>query len=59
VEDNARSFLVSPDATFSCGFLQAGDNAFYFSIWFTASKNRTAVWTANPGAPVNGRLSRI
>ncbi|XP_047053419.1 putative receptor protein kinase ZmPK1 [Lolium rigidum] len=59
VEDHARPFLVSPDATFSCGFLQAGDNAFYFSIWFTATKNKTAVWSANPGAPVNGRLSRV
>ncbi|XP_037413470.1 putative receptor protein kinase ZmPK1 [Triticum dicoccoides] len=59
VEDHERPFLVSPDATFSCGFLQAGDNAFYFSVWFTAAKNRTAVWTANPGAPVNGRVSSI
>jgi hypothetical protein len=59
VQDHGRPFLVSPDATFSCGFLQAGDNAFCFSIWFTASKNRTAVWSANPGAPVNGRLSRV
>ena len=59
VEDHGLPFLVSPDATFSCGFLPAGDNAFYFSVWFTAAKNRTAVWTANPGAPVNGRISRI
>ncbi|KAF6985839.1 hypothetical protein CFC21_003659 [Triticum aestivum] len=61
VEDHERPFLVSPDATFSCGFLPAVhvDNAFYFSVWFTAAKNRTAVWTANPGAPVNGRASRI
>ncbi|KAF6997085.1 hypothetical protein CFC21_013339 [Triticum aestivum] len=61
VEDHERPFLVSPDATFSCGFLPAVhvDNAFYFSVWFTAAKNRTAVWTANPGAPVNGRASRV
>ncbi|KAI5019824.1 hypothetical protein ZWY2020_044712 [Hordeum vulgare] len=61
VEDHDRPFLVSPDATFSCGFLPAGDvgNAFYFSVWFTAAKDRTAVWTANPGAPVNGRVSRM
>lgn len=59
VEDHARPFLVSPDGTFSCGFLEAGDNAYYFSIWFTATENRTAVWTANLGDPVNGRLSSI
>ncbi|XP_048557012.1 putative receptor protein kinase ZmPK1 [Triticum urartu] len=61
VEDHERPFLVSPDATFSCGFLPAGevDNAFYFSVWFTAATDRTAVWTANPGAPVNGRVSRV
>ncbi|KAI5019823.1 hypothetical protein ZWY2020_044711 [Hordeum vulgare] len=62
VEDHdERPFLVSPDATFSCGFLPAGDvnDGFYFSVWFTAAKDRTAVWTANPGAPVNGRVSRI
>ncbi|KAF6997089.1 hypothetical protein CFC21_013344 [Triticum aestivum] len=62
VEDHERPFLVSPDATFSCGFLPAGDvvdNAFYFSVWFTAATDRTAAWTANPGAPVNGRVSRV
>uniref|UniRef100_M8C0P3 Receptor-like serine/threonine-protein kinase n=1 Tax=Aegilops tauschii TaxID=37682 RepID=M8C0P3_AEGTA len=61
VEDHERPFLVSPDATFSCGFLPAVDvdNAFYFSLWFTAATDRTAVWTANPGAPVNGRISRV
>ncbi|OQU87306.1 putative receptor protein kinase ZmPK1 [Sorghum bicolor] len=59
VEDHARPFLVSPDATFSCGFLDAGDNAFSFSVWYTAAANKTAVWTANPDAAVNGRGSRI
>lgn len=59
VEDYARPFLVSPDSTFSCGFLQAGENAFSFSVWFTAAQNKTAVWTANLGAPVNGQGSRI
>ncbi|CAM0148629.1 unnamed protein product [Urochloa decumbens] len=59
VEDYARPFLMSPDATFSCGFLEAGKNAFSFSIWYTSAANKTAVWTANPGAPVNGRGSRI
>ncbi|KAL5228832.1 hypothetical protein ABZP36_017097 [Zizania latifolia] len=59
VEDRARPFLVSPDGTFSCGFLQVGDNAFSFSVWFTASRNSTAVWTANRDFPVNGRGSRV
>jgi hypothetical protein len=59
VEDHARPFLVSPDATFSCGFLEAGNNAFSFSVWYSDAANKTAVWTANPDAPVNGRGSRI
>ncbi|PWZ11375.1 putative receptor protein kinase ZmPK1 [Zea mays] len=53
------AFLVSPDATFSCGFLEAGNNAFSFSVWYSDAANKTAVWTANPDAPVNGRGSRI
>ncbi|BAB84503.1 S-receptor kinase PK3 precursor-like [Oryza sativa Japonica Group] len=59
VEDHARPFLVSTDGSFSCGFLEAGDNAFTFSVWFTADPNRTAVWSANRDAPVNGRGSRV
>jgi hypothetical protein len=59
VEDHARPFLVSPDGTFSCGFLEAGDNAFSFSVWYSDAVNKTAVWTANPDAAVNGRGSRI
>ncbi|KAL5227602.1 hypothetical protein ABZP36_015867 [Zizania latifolia] len=59
VEDRARPFLVSPDGTFSCGFLHVGDNAFSFSVWFTASRNSTAVWMANRDFPVNGRGSRV
>jgi hypothetical protein len=59
VEDHARAFLVSPDATFSCGFLQAGENAFSFSVWYTNAADKADVWTASPGAPVNGRASRI
>ncbi|PAN29265.1 hypothetical protein PAHAL_5G212900 [Panicum hallii] len=59
VEDRARPFLTSPDGTFSCGFHESGENAFSFSVWYTAAAEKTAVWTANPGAPVNGRGSRI
>ncbi|OEL37288.1 hypothetical protein BAE44_0001693, partial [Dichanthelium oligosanthes] len=60
VEDHARPFLVSPDGTFSCGFREAGDNAFSFSVWYNDAADKTPVWTANyPGSPVNGRGSRI
>ncbi|CAO2204317.1 unnamed protein product [Urochloa humidicola] len=59
VEDHARPFLTSPDGTFSCGFQEAGENAFSFSIWYAAAADKTAIWSANPGAPVNGRGSRI
>ncbi|KAF0922829.1 hypothetical protein E2562_002079 [Oryza meyeriana var. granulata] len=48
VEDRAP-FLVSPDGNFSCGFIQVGCNAFS-SVWFTAVKDSTVVWTANSAA---------
>ncbi|KAK3165032.1 hypothetical protein QOZ80_1AG0028050 [Eleusine coracana subsp. coracana] len=59
VEDHAGAFLMSPDATFSCGFRLAGENAFTFSIWYTHAAEKTAVWTASPGNLVNGRASKI
>ncbi|CAO1945473.1 unnamed protein product [Urochloa humidicola] len=59
VEDHERAFLTSPDGTFSCGFQEAGENAFSFSIWYTNAADKSSIWTANPGAPVNGRGSKI
>ena len=59
--DHGEIFLVSPDTTFSCGFYSSGEgtNAYYFSIWFTNTTDRTVVWTANRGSPVNGHGSKI
>ncbi|GJN18119.1 hypothetical protein PR202_gb05246 [Eleusine coracana subsp. coracana] len=59
--DHGKTFLISPDTTFSCGFYSsgAGTNAYYFSIWFTHAADKTVVWTANPGSPVNGHGSEI
>ncbi|KAG6769521.1 hypothetical protein POTOM_025161 [Populus tomentosa] len=36
-----------------------GQNAYWFSIWFTNSKDRTVVWMANRDRPANGRGSRV
>ncbi|RVX06064.1 putative receptor protein kinase ZmPK1 [Vitis vinifera] len=58
VEDDSE-YITSPDKSFTCGFYGMGKNAFWFSIWFTNSKERTVVWTANRNTPVNGRGSRI
>ncbi|XP_062217251.1 putative receptor protein kinase ZmPK1 [Phragmites australis] len=59
--DHGEIFLVSPDTTFSCGFYSSGEgtNACYFSIWFTHAADKTVVWTANPGSPVNSHGSKI
>uniref|UniRef100_A0A0A9DF09 Receptor-like serine/threonine-protein kinase n=1 Tax=Arundo donax TaxID=35708 RepID=A0A0A9DF09_ARUDO len=59
--DHEKILLVSPDTTFSCGFYSSGEgtNAYYFSIWFTHATDKTVVWTANPGSPVNGHGSKI
>lgn len=59
VEDEADTFLVSQDNSFSCGFYKVGSNAYAFSIWFSSSNSRTVAWTANRDRPVNGRRSRI
>uniref|UniRef100_A0A0D9YCY0 non-specific serine/threonine protein kinase n=1 Tax=Oryza glumipatula TaxID=40148 RepID=A0A0D9YCY0_9ORYZ len=59
VEEHKQTFLTSPNADFSCGFYEVGGNAFSFSIWFTNSKNRTVVWSANPKSPVNGHGSKV
>ncbi|KAJ6362963.1 hypothetical protein OIU78_003202 [Salix suchowensis] len=58
VEDDS-DILISPDKTFSCGFYGMGQNAYWFSIWFTNSRDRTVVWMANRDRPANGRGSRI
>ncbi|KAL9374229.1 hypothetical protein Peur_033849 [Populus x canadensis] len=58
VEDDS-DILTSPDKTFSCGFYGMGQNAYWFSIWFTNSKDRTVVWMANRDRPANGRGSRV
>ncbi|GJN18112.1 hypothetical protein PR202_gb05239 [Eleusine coracana subsp. coracana] len=59
VEEHDKTFLVSPNHIFSCGFYKGGKNAFYFSIWFTNTFDKTVIWTANSGVPVNGHGSKI
>lgn len=61
VEDASSKHLVSPDKTFTCGFYTFNDttHAYYFSIWYTNSKEKTVVWTANRDKPVNGHGSRL
>ena len=59
VEDDSDDYITSPDKSFTCGFYEMGENAYWFSIWFTNSKERTVVWMANRNRPVNGRGSRI
>ncbi|TXG58692.1 hypothetical protein EZV62_016521 [Acer yangbiense] len=59
VEDNSH-VLNSPDKTFTCGFYSIDDeNAYWFSVWFTNSSDRTVVWMANRDRPVNGQGSRV
>ncbi|KAK6943599.1 Bulb-type lectin domain [Dillenia turbinata] len=58
VESNSE-LLTSPDKLFTCGFYGEGENAYWFSIWFTNSKDRTVVWMANRDRPVNGHGSKI
>ncbi|KAL2485187.1 G-type lectin S-receptor-like serine/threonine-protein kinase [Abeliophyllum distichum] len=58
VEDN--TFITSPDNSFTCGFYAIpGSNPCWFAIWFTNSKDKTVVWTANRDRPVNSQGSRV
>ncbi|CAI9779068.1 unnamed protein product [Fraxinus pennsylvanica] len=58
VEGN--TFIISPDNSFTCGFYaMPRSNAYWFSIWFTNSKDKTVVWTANRDKPVNSQRSKI
>ncbi|KAJ0048638.1 hypothetical protein Pint_16769 [Pistacia integerrima] len=59
VEDSSHVYLTSPDKTFTCGFYSLGENAYWFSIWFTNSKDTTVVWMANRERPVNGKGSKV
>ncbi|PRQ27745.1 putative protein kinase RLK-Pelle-SD-2b family [Rosa chinensis] len=55
--------LTSRDGVFTAGFHQVGNNSFCFAIWFSEPfdhyKNRTIVWMANRGQPVNGKHSKL
>ncbi|KAL2509616.1 G-type lectin S-receptor-like serine/threonine-protein kinase [Forsythia ovata] len=58
VEGN--TFITSPDNSFTCGFYAIpGSNPCWFAIWFTNSKDKTVVWTANRDRPVNSQGSRV
>ncbi|KAI6675141.1 hypothetical protein NL676_003047 [Syzygium grande] len=59
VEEHDSHSLTSPDKTFTCGFYGLGSNAYWFSIWFTYSSDRTVVWMANRDKPVNGQGSKV
>ncbi|KDP26472.1 hypothetical protein JCGZ_17630 [Jatropha curcas] len=61
---SVEDILVSPSGVFSAGFLRAGDNAYYFSIWFskpscTTADDCTIVWMGNRDFPVNGKRSKL
>lgn len=58
VEDDSHH-ITSLDNTFTCGFYGFQNNAYWFAIWYTNSKDRTVVWTANGNKPVNGRGSKL
>ncbi|KAI3819071.1 hypothetical protein L1987_12893 [Smallanthus sonchifolius] len=58
VEDDSH-VIKSADKSFTCGFYGFQSNAYWFAIWFTNSKDRTVVWTANRNTPVNGRGSKL
>ncbi|CAH1446663.1 unnamed protein product [Lactuca virosa] len=57
--DDSSHVLRSPDNSYTCGFYSFQSNAYWFAIWFTNSKERTVVWTANRDTPVNGRGSKM
>ncbi|KAL4558081.1 hypothetical protein LXL04_036277 [Taraxacum kok-saghyz] len=57
--DDSSHVIRSPDNSYTCGFYGFQTNAYWFAIWFTKSKERTVVWTANCDTPVSGRGSKL
>ncbi|KAI3750396.1 hypothetical protein L2E82_21031 [Cichorium intybus] len=57
--DDSSNVIRSSDSSYTCGFYGFESNAYWFAIWFTNSKERTVVWTANRNTPVNGRGSKL
>ncbi|CAI0427341.1 unnamed protein product [Linum tenue] len=58
--ESDTDLFISPDKTFTCGFYGlGGENAYWFSIWFTNSNDRAVVWTANRDRPVNAKGSKL
>lgn len=53
-----NDILISRNQVFSAGFHQVGENAYFFSIWYT-KQNDTIVWMANRDKPVNGKRSKL
>ncbi|XP_037469622.1 putative receptor protein kinase ZmPK1 [Triticum dicoccoides] len=58
IEDSSH-MLHSPDGTFTCGFKNISRNASVFSIWFSNTVDKTAVWSANHLHPVYSWGSRV
>ncbi|XP_031126962.1 putative receptor protein kinase ZmPK1 [Ipomoea triloba] len=61
VEGGESDFLTSPHKTFTCGFYGLGNNnnAYWFAIWYTNSRDKTVTWVANRDKPVNSQGSRL
>ncbi|XP_045827225.1 putative receptor protein kinase ZmPK1 [Trifolium pratense] len=57
--EKPNDILISSNGDYSAGFIQVGDNAFCFSVYFTKSKQPTVVWMANRDQPVNGKNSKL
>ncbi|XP_020232520.1 putative receptor protein kinase ZmPK1 [Cajanus cajan] len=60
--ENPQDVLISPNRTFSAGFVGIGENAYSFAIWFTEPHfhaPNTATWIANRDHPVNGKRSKL
>ena len=59
IDKSQADVLRSRDGTFTCGLYSIYTNAFTFSIWYTNSANKTAVWTANRDRPVHARGAAV
>ncbi|KAK7292969.1 hypothetical protein RJT34_15828 [Clitoria ternatea] len=60
--DSPEDLLISPNGTFSAGFVAIGENAYSFAIWFTEPhfhSPNTVTWIANRDQPVNGKHSKF
>ncbi|PWA65504.1 Apple-like protein [Artemisia annua] len=58
-QQHLKIYHVNQITLYTCGFYGFQNNAYWFTIWYTNSKDRTVIWTASRNKTVNGQGSKL